>query len=201
MSSCPYCGEGITIETAEGTTEFNEICPYCSAPMQSNPSIETQNQPDPSHTDHAHLSENPVQPAAQLEVGEPPAGQAPTDEKPESSMSTEGIDTPSQSDHEQNESSESTLPTQEERTEANLQSLRTRGYVIQEDVHGLRLSGMATKTGGPRTDLSAYDIVRLAAELEGGIVPIEERIRCPKCDAVVSPNDTTCQWCSESLKS
>jgi hypothetical protein len=42
--------------------------------------------------------------------------------------------------------------------------------------------------------------VRLAAELEGGVVPLEERIHCPVCDAVISPTDRICQWCSEPLK-
>ena len=92
-----------------------------------------------------------------------------------------------------------TLPSPEERAEARKQSLSRQGFVLEEDAHGLRLSGIASRPGGLRSQLSPYDVVRLAAELEGGVVPMEERKRCPKCDAVVNPGDKRCQWCSEIL--
>jgi hypothetical protein len=92
-----------------------------------------------------------------------------------------------------------TLPSPEERAEARKKSLSRQGFVLQEDAHGLRLSGIASRPGGLRSQLSPYDVVRLAAELEGGVVPMEERKRCPKCDAVVNPGDKRCQWCSEIL--
>jgi hypothetical protein len=94
---------------------------------------------------------------------------------------------------------EDSLPTPEERAETRKQSLSRQGFVVEEDVHGLRLSGVASRPGGLSSQLSPYDVVRLAAELEGGIVPIDQRKRCPKCDAVVSPGDKRCQWCGENL--
>jgi hypothetical protein len=94
---------------------------------------------------------------------------------------------------------EDKLQSPEERDEVRRQTLSRQGFVVQEDAHGLRLSGVASRPGGLSSQLSPYDVVRLAAELEGGIVPVEQRKRCPKCDAVVNPGDKHCQWCSETL--
>jgi hypothetical protein len=91
------------------------------------------------------------------------------------------------------------LPSTEEREEARKLSLSRQGFVVEEDAHGLRLSGLASRPGGLSSELSPYDVVRLAAELEGGVVPMDQRKRCPKCDAVVAPGDKQCQWCSEPL--
>ena len=91
------------------------------------------------------------------------------------------------------------LPSTEEREEARRLSLSRHGFVVEEDAHGLRLSGVASRPGGLSSELSPYDVVRLAAELEGGVVPMDQRKRCPKCDAVVAPGDKQCQWCSEPL--
>jgi hypothetical protein len=91
------------------------------------------------------------------------------------------------------------LPSTEEREEARKLSLSRQGFVVEEDAHGLRLSGVASRPGGLSSELSPYDVVRLAAELEGGVVPMDQRKRCPKCDAVVAPGNKQCQWCSEPL--
>ena len=96
-------------------------------------------------------------------------------------------------------SDEDPLPSAEEREEARRLSLRRQGFVLNEDAHGLRLSGVASRPGGLSSELSPYDVVRLASELEGGVVPMEQRRRCPKCDAVVAHGDKQCQWCSEPL--
>jgi len=94
---------------------------------------------------------------------------------------------------------EDSLPSPEDRDEERRQSLSRQGFVLQEDAHGLRLSGVSTRPRGLSSQLSPYDVVRLAAELEGGIVPMEQRKHCPKCNAVVNPRDKRCQWCSEIL--
>ena len=91
------------------------------------------------------------------------------------------------------------LPSLEERAEATRQSLREKGYILNEDARGLRLSGISTRGSKPMSDLSPYDVVRLAADLEGGLLPPDQRKHCPKCDAVVLPSDKRCQWCSEPL--
>jgi hypothetical protein len=73
-------------------------------------------------------------------------------------------------------------------------SLRERGYIVDQDAHGVRIRG------DPNGEtLSSYDVVRLVADLEGGVVPIDQRRHCPKCDAVVPVGETRCQWCSEPI--
>jgi hypothetical protein len=91
------------------------------------------------------------------------------------------------------------LPSHEERAEARKKSLSRQGFILQEDAHGLRLSGVTSRPGGLNSQLSPYDVIRLAADLEGGIVPKEQRKHCPKCNAVVNHGDKRCQWCSEIL--
>jgi hypothetical protein len=76
-------------------------------------------------------------------------------------------------------------------------TLRNQGFVVEDDGQNVRLRA---KTGGGKgSGLSASDIVRLAAELDGGILPPEKRIHCPKCDAVVPPGQAKCQWCGASM--
>lgn len=86
---------------------------------------------------------------------------------------------------------------QESLREDLAQSLRYQGYTVQEDKSGVRLSGSPRISGLD----SPYDIVRMAAELEGGLKPDAERVRCPECDAVCPGSSTTCQWCGASLPS
>lgn len=79
-------------------------------------------------------------------------------------------------------------------------SLRHEGYAVDQDAHGLRLSTVSGGTPkGP--GLSSYDIVRLAADLGGGIVPAEKRIYCAKCKAAVPAGAAKCQWCGEPVQS
>jgi hypothetical protein len=78
-------------------------------------------------------------------------------------------------------------------------SLRDQGFVIEEDAHGVRFSGSLSSSRAEKEPLSPYDIVRLAAELEGGVLPPEKRRICPKCEAVVPVGDDRCQMCGESV--
>lgn len=75
------------------------------------------------------------------------------------------------------------------------QSLRYQGYTVQEDARGVRIGGRP-HSAGPS---SPYDIVRMAAELEGGVPSSDERIRCPECDAVLPGDATSCQWCGADI--
>jgi hypothetical protein len=106
------------------------------------------------------------------------------------------------------ESSESTAPTpydSEEKiskVDELAQSMRDRGYILEEDATGeMRLSGKPIRRGSKTSIMSASELVQLAAEMEGGILPPEERIHCPHCDAVIKPEDTRCPWCSKEIKS
>ena len=76
------------------------------------------------------------------------------------------------------------------------QSLRDRGYVIDQDAHGVRISG-GPPGGLDSETFSPYDVIRMAADLEGGVLPLDERVHCLKCDAVIPPGEERCQWCGE----
>ncbi len=86
-----------------------------------------------------------------------------------------------------------TSPLREQLTD----SLTRQGYVLSEDAHGVRITG-APRSGGTG-GLSASDVVRMAADLDGGILPTEKRARCPKCDAVVPRDAARCEWCGQTL--
>lgn len=77
--------------------------------------------------------------------------------------------------------------------------LKSQGYTIQEDVHGVRISGHPTGRLRGTDRLSASDVVRMAADLDGGIPPPDKVRRCPKCDAVIPIESKRCQWCGHVL--
>jgi ribosomal protein S27AE len=80
------------------------------------------------------------------------------------------------------------------------QALRDQGYLVDEDVRGLRISGHLSTMGTNSGKLSSYDILRMAADLEGGLQKPEERRRCPNCDAVLPKGHTSCDWCGTSVQ-
>jgi len=92
-----------------------------------------------------------------------------------------------------------TSPQVEELREDFASTLRDQGYVINLDAHGVRISGGPSSRSGDSGSMSAYDVVRLAADLEGGIPSPDQRKRCPKCDAVIPQGETRCPWCGETL--
>jgi hypothetical protein len=90
----------------------------------------------------------------------------------------------------------SRLPSNEQFSETMTEALRDRGYVIDQDAHGVRISG--GPSGGLDSEtVSPYDVIRMAADLEGGVLPLDERVHCLKCDAVIPPDKSSCQWCGE----
>jgi uncharacterized Zn finger protein (UPF0148 family) len=80
------------------------------------------------------------------------------------------------------------------------QALRDQGYVVDEDVRGLRISGHLSTMGTNSGKMSSYDILRMAADLEGGLQKPEERRRCPNCDAVLPKGHTSCDWCGTTVQ-
>jgi predicted RNA-binding Zn-ribbon protein involved in translation (DUF1610 family) len=78
-------------------------------------------------------------------------------------------------------------------------SLRDQGYVIDQDVHGLRISGRPISRGAKTGQLTPYDVVRLAADLDGGPPSPEQVIICPACQAASPVHAARCQWCGEPL--
>jgi hypothetical protein len=77
--------------------------------------------------------------------------------------------------------------------------MRRQGYVITEDAKGVRLSGRTSPLYGKTSELRPSDVIRLAADMDGGVPPLEKRLRCPKCDAVVTVGSERCQWCGTTL--
>jgi hypothetical protein len=80
-----------------------------------------------------------------------------------------------------------------------IESMRRQGFVIGEDSKGVRLSGNLSPRFHDTTGLRPADIVRLVADMDGGVLPPEKRTRCPKCDAVVAAGSARCQWCDTPL--
>jgi len=83
-----------------------------------------------------------------------------------------------------------------ELTEETANILRQRGYILTEDARGLRITGKAN-VGAGGSPLSPSDIVRMAAELEGGVKNTATLQTCPKCQARTPAGQAKCQWCGE----
>lgn len=81
-----------------------------------------------------------------------------------------------------------------------LHHLREQGYVISQDGDGLRLDSSLSRPGGGAGTMSPHDIVKLVADMEGGVVPPAKRLHCPKCQAMTPSGETRCQWCGEPLQ-
>jgi hypothetical protein len=79
------------------------------------------------------------------------------------------------------------------------ESLRRQGFVIDQDARGARITGAPRSTLPDTGKLSATDVIRLAADLEGGVLPPERRRTCPKCQAVIPRDSARCSWCGADL--
>lgn len=77
------------------------------------------------------------------------------------------------------------------------QSPSNQGYAPEEDSRGSEVFGgdLRSNTGS----LSPYDIVRMAADLDGGIQQTSELHRCPDCQATAPSGVTVCQWCGTPI--
>ena len=75
------------------------------------------------------------------------------------------------------------------------QALRDQGYVIDEDSRGLRISGHPNSYRGKSGQMSPYDVLRMAADLEGRVQDLSDCQHCPECDAVIPGGRDTCEWC------
>ena len=90
-------------------------------------------------------------------------------------------------------------PHAEELREDFASTLRDQCYVINLDAHGVRISGGPSSRSPDSGTMSPYDVVRLAADLEGGVPTPDQRKHCPKCDAVIPQGESRCPWCGETL--
>lgn len=74
-------------------------------------------------------------------------------------------------------------------------SLKNRGYQVTEDARGARITGGSSRS----PDLSPHEMVRMAAEQEGGVQPQGKLPICPECKAASPVGATRCQWCGAEL--
>lgn len=78
-------------------------------------------------------------------------------------------------------------------SEATISTLREQGYVVSGDAHGARL----TATPGKSDVFSPSEIVKLAADLDGGVQPQTKLPICSNCQAASPIGELQCQWCGE----
>lgn len=79
-----------------------------------------------------------------------------------------------------------------------IEQLRGSGYYVAEDSSGAHINAVPQANRKP-DDLSPSDVVKMAAELEGGVKPKAELPMCGACQSASPVGSTTCQWCGEPL--
>jgi len=183
---CPHCGGLVHVLPIPGGQGRMAICSQCRQDMGSpdndgnaEPVIAREPPPDPGmRLRHLLASapdgENTVPPVSPR-AGQP--GEAPPPTSQESAPKGQ-------------------TPRADVRQDLEA-SLRNQGFVVEDDGQSIRLRAMTGGRKGP--GLSASDIVRLAAELDGGVPPPEKRVHCPKCDAVIPLGQVKCQWCGATI--
>jgi hypothetical protein len=189
---CPGCGEPMQWMPALDGSGDIAICPSCSS--ESTPLTDQQ-----SEGVHPPDKEKETDPASKFrkilsETGEQPSpAELPEDMLEDLPEEARNLLT--------RKSTPKPDPTSEELSEHIASSLRDQGYVISHDGHGVRISGELSSSRADPTPMSPYDIVRIAADLEGGVVPPEKRRNCTKCEAVIPIGDDHCQMCGEPAPS
>lgn len=78
-------------------------------------------------------------------------------------------------------------------SEATSSLLRDQGYIVSQDARGARLSA----TPGQAAEFSPSEVVKLAADLDGGVQPQAKLPICSKCQSASPVGNTHCQWCGE----
>jgi hypothetical protein len=90
-------------------------------------------------------------------------------------------------------------PTPMDGHEGLVETMRRQGYVITEDSKGVRLTGSLSPRFTNTSELRPLDVIRLAADMDGGVPAPDKLVRCTKCDAVVPLSSERCQWCGTPL--
>jgi hypothetical protein len=181
MKQCPKCGRSISDDNknAQGKTRPSAAAHF-ETRTTSQPEAEVDTWPDP----HSGNLPNPGEPLPEEEI---PTWLSELEAEQRTNDSNEPI------------REEDDRFSDREREEAHKRMIQSHGLGVSVDSQGMRLTSPSTRRSKGSPELSPYDVVRLASELEGGVVPVEERIQCPACEAVVLPTDKICQWCSAPL--
>lgn len=208
MSECLSCGHLWQEASKQSPNNATIHCPRCGASMLSMQARQSRPEAERGLETSASRAAKPAFTSPPTANPSPSAGelrQKDADSRPRTIASTAHQELATSPflipNGERVIQSEKLYPSAEVCPETAQELLREKVFVIQEDAHGLRLSGIPGRRSNPISELSPNEIVRLAAELEGGPLPIEKRKRCLRCDAVVGPSDKRCQWCSEPLSS
>lgn len=185
-SPCPICGEPTQLSPTQHGSHDVPTCLQCSYELEvGENSFETGPSPTTSSKDDPRRRFRKILTEEQRTRGDSLPGWM-IDELPEEARRLlSGQEPPARS---------SLGP---KLSEDLSKALRDQGYVIHEDSHGVHLGGAPVSRGGTPSPISPYDVVRMAAETEGGITPPNELARCKKCDALIPPGDERCQWCAE----
>jgi len=210
---CPACGGPMQVWPTLDGNGYLAVCPTCPAAppkpvapdkpaITSQPAVQSPSTPDPSPAAVPSASavepnplDRPPQPRPKdlLAHGSdmPPAGPWPEsllEDLPDEARRLLAGENPAPPN-----AAPKAMP------EEYASPLRDQGFVISQDAHGVRLGGTANLRSSGTGGLKSHEIVRLAADLDGGIVPPEDRVRCPKCDAVMPKTASRCQWCGAPL--
>ena len=177
------------------TTPFSR-CPVCqavlAAPDLLTPSAATAACPNGPHD----VTDRTPPPSYSRKLLHPEPAPPPDEGWPEWLM--EGLDT-SQRALLQGASPAPATPAKPGRDEVT-RSLLDQGLVLEDDGHGIRLTGRPVRGRGTSTGhLRPSEIVRLAAELDDGRLPEDLRYPCPKCQAVIARDSRHCTWCGADL--
>lgn len=207
VAKCPTCGNRLWQIILDDPADNLDHCPKCGRKMNDDAGTHSESTrvKNQGYLSQQFDSINSTPPETKVdpwpvEFAEyfPGSGQPlPDDEEPEWVSELNGEERP---DHfEEQISQDENDFSDREREEAHQRMLRSHGYGIDVDSQGLRLTNTSAERSKKSSALSPYDVVRLASELEGGVVPVEERIHCPACEAVILPTDKICSWCSAPL--
>lgn len=189
---CPVCGETMQAWPALSGLGYVGTCPNCSEEKM----IGTPAEDDPVEKG---LTSGPSDPAHHFKELLAEAEASPKDAPLPESLIEDLPDEAKKLLKNRTQGAPQSPP--EELSEKYAESLRDQGYVISQDAHGVRISGDLISRGSSSGGMTPHDIVRFAADLEGGLLPPEKTTRCPHCDAVVPAGEDSCQWCGKTLDS
>jgi CheY-like chemotaxis protein len=79
-----------------------------------------------------------------------------------------------------------------------VEQLQGAGYYVTEENNGARI-GAVPGSSRSLEELSPSDVVKMAAELDGGLKPQTTLPMCAACQSASPIGSTTCQWCGEPL--
>lgn len=214
LRTCPACGAALELAT---TDPQSSPCTFCgwTPPAEGFPTA------DPDHESRYNAETLPL-PKEQVEklrlaedsLSEPPDRQAP-DEPPTPPADgpahfrqlTKPSEAPSADEELLEQVPEELRGVLAARMQAadeaagkglrpeTVESLKARGYQVIEDARGARLTGGDSRS----SDFSPYEMVRMAAEQEGGVQPREKLPICPECQAASPVGSERCQWCGAEL--